>query len=58
MDPEQRRRLDALIEAKGREADEIFTRAGAKIEARHLAHHARQERRRRILRLLRIHRAV
>jgi hypothetical protein len=51
-DPEERRRRDALAEARRREADEIFERARVKIEARRRAEEERRERRRRIVRLL------
>ena len=57
LDPEERRRLDELIAARGREADEIFDRYRAKIAAWHEADEKREERRRRILRRLTFGRA-
>jgi hypothetical protein len=51
-DPEELRRLEALSEARRREADEIFARSRVKIEARRRAEEGRRERRRRILRVL------
>lgn len=55
MDPEKRRRLRELDEKAdrlGREAEEIFARVRARIEARRRADEERLERRRRLLRRL------
>jgi hypothetical protein len=57
-DREELRRLEEQAEAWRREAEEIFARSRAKIQARREAEEARRERRRRILRLLTFGRAA
>jgi hypothetical protein len=55
---ERRRELREYAEAKRREADEIFARVNARIEARKRAEEERRERRRRLLRFLTFGRAA
>ena len=57
-DPEEARRRKEHLETLRREAEEIFERQGAKIAARRQAEEVRQERKRKLLRLLTFGRAA